>query len=327
MTLPALQWLSGAAHVDVTLLTDSKYCELFGLLLPSVQVVAAEEASRLPAQDAVVDLHRVAGSARVIRRLSVRRGVLRLKVNKEDLRRRALLLPPRLPALLGSPLAAAMAGLAPVHSWPERHLLVIRELFDGFAIQAPERPCVVPGVDPGVLRTASPASLPPVLGIVLGAGWPLKRWTLPSWRALARGWHLESGGAVRVFSGPGEEELAGALGPLPGTTRWLADSPVALATGLVGCDVVVAGDTGPLHLAAALGRKVVGLFGPTPIDSGFWVWEGQGRLVHGSARCSPCSLHGVGTCRLPTRTCLDDLETDRVLAAAVDLSALGRRCA
>jgi len=69
---------------------------------------------------------------------------------------------------------------------------------------------------------------------------------------------------VLVNAGPGEEPLAdvivrrtgGAAVPLVGNL----DQLIAL-TRRIG--LAIAGDTGPLHLACALGRPVVGIYGPT----------------------------------------------------------------
>jgi heptosyltransferase-1 len=68
-----------------------------------------------------------------------------------------------------------------------------------------------------------------------------------------------------VNGGPGEEALARAViaAAAPATPLLLSPSLRQLAALLGLARVVVAADTGPLHLAAALGTPVVALFGPT----------------------------------------------------------------
>jgi lipopolysaccharide heptosyltransferase I len=86
-----------------------------------------------------------------------------------------------------------------------------------------------------------------------GAGRPNKRWMPDRFRDVARRFD-----AVTVW-GPGEEELARDIGGEMAPATDLR----GLAFLLQHARVVVGGDTGPLHLAAALGAKVVGLYGPT----------------------------------------------------------------
>jgi heptosyltransferase-1 len=97
-----------------------------------------------------------------------------------------------------------------------------------------------------------------------GAGWGAKRWPAEYYGALARSLAEELKMQVLVNAGPGEESLAEAVVAASGGTarmmRTSLDELIAL-TRVAG--LVVGGDTGPLHLASALGRPVVGIFGPT----------------------------------------------------------------
>jgi heptosyltransferase-1 len=88
-----------------------------------------------------------------------------------------------------------------------------------------------------------------------GAGRREKQWPAERFRELVR-WAGDR--AVAVW-GPGEEELARATGARTAPRTNLRQ----LAGLLRDASVVVGGDTGPLHLAAALGTPVVGLYGPT----------------------------------------------------------------
>ena len=81
-----------------------------------------------------------------------------------------------------------------------------------------------------------------------------------------------------------------------------------------GARVVVAGDTGPLHLASAVGTPVVGVYGPTdPRNTGPL---GLGaHVVRLGIGCSPCyDLTGPAECKLPDRSvaCMWGLSPDRV---------------
>ncbi|HYO76996.1 MAG TPA: glycosyltransferase family 9 protein, partial [Thermoanaerobaculia bacterium] len=88
-----------------------------------------------------------------------------------------------------------------------------------------------------------------------GAGKANKLWPVERFRELAR----RIGSEVLAVWGPGERELAEEIGvPLAPPTNLRE-----LAFILQQARVVIGGDTGPLHLAAALGAKVIGLYGPT----------------------------------------------------------------
>ena len=96
-----------------------------------------------------------------------------------------------------------------------------------------------------------------------GAGWGAKRWPLERYAAVANKL-IAKGFRVVVNAGPGEERLADDLYRATGN----AATPLSCSLGqLISLTrrvaLVIAGDTGPLHLACALGRPVVGIYGPT----------------------------------------------------------------
>ena len=103
----------------------------------------------------------------------------------------------------------------------------------------------------------------PAVLINPGAGWGAKRWPPERYAVVAKGL-IDRGMCVLVNAGPGEESLAEAIvqgtgGAATSLTCSLAQL-IALTRRIALC---IAGDTGPLHLACALGRPVVGIYGPT----------------------------------------------------------------
>jgi len=91
--------------------------------------------------------------------------------------------------------------------------------------------------------------------LVPGAGRLEKLWPLERFREIAKRY----GDRALVVWGPGELDLAHAIGGTMAPATNLRE----LAFVLKHASVVVGGDTGPLHLADALGTRVVGLYGPT----------------------------------------------------------------
>ena len=155
-----------------------------------------------------------------------------------------------------------------------------------------------------------------------GAAWPNKRWPPARFASLAEELRTRRGLMSVVLWGPGEETLAqetvaaadGAAIASPRTT--IADV-VALARGAA---VMVSGDTGPTHLAAAVGTPIVGIYGPTrPERNGPWLTDDET-----VSRASICQCHHLRQCRLD-RMCLLDIEVQEVLSAVDRRLALADR--
>ncbi len=98
-----------------------------------------------------------------------------------------------------------------------------------------------------------------------GGGWRGKRWPAERYGALYRELARRHGWRGVVNCGPGEDELAEAVCRAAAPeepVRFSTDLPQLMAL-LRRARIVIAGDTGPLHLAVALGTPVVGLYGQT----------------------------------------------------------------
>jgi heptosyltransferase-1 len=103
----------------------------------------------------------------------------------------------------------------------------------------------------------------PVVLISPGAGWGAKRWPAERYGAVA-GALSRQGCTVLVNAGPQEQAIAAevvrASGGVAGAPEFTLERLIALTRRVC---LVIAGDTGPLHLACALAKPVVGIYGPT----------------------------------------------------------------
>jgi lipopolysaccharide heptosyltransferase II len=155
----------------------------------------------------------------------------------------------------------------------------------------------------------------PVL-VNLGATKPANRWLPERFGALARVLTFAPGVPVCFTGGPDDEAAAAAARAATGGAR-VRDlvgrtslrQLVALARRArlyIGCD------TGPMHVAAAVGTPVVALFGPAdPARTGPW---GPGhRVLRVPPPCAPCNRR---TCNQPRHACMEDITVEHVLAAA-----------
>jgi lipopolysaccharide heptosyltransferase I len=149
-----------------------------------------------------------------------------------------------------------------------------------------------------------------------GAAWPNKRWPPASFGRVAERLREKHGLHSIVLWGPGERALAeaiaaasaGAARPAPETTiRDLVEISRRAR-------IIVSGDTGPLHIAAAVGVPAVGVFGPTnPKRNGPWRKEDVA-----ISRYEVCDCHYERRCRRgPDQWCLGTIAVQDV-AAAID---------
>jgi ADP-heptose:LPS heptosyltransferase len=115
-----------------------------------------------------------------------------------------------------------------------------------------------------------------------------------------------------VLWGPGEEALAEAVVAAAGGAAFV--SPKATIADLVvlarGAALMVSGDTGPTHIAAAVGTPIVGIYGPTrPARNG-----PMSPLDVTVSRDAVCQCHHLRRCKLD-RMCLLDIDCGEVLDA------------
>jgi heptosyltransferase-2 len=157
----------------------------------------------------------------------------------------------------------------------------------------------------------------PLVGLSPGAEWgPSKRWPMKRWADLAIDLRRRVPGVRQaIFVGPKEiwlgvrvHEESGKFHPLLGPDLDLA----GLAGVLAHLDLFVTNDSGPMHLAAALGVPCVALFGPT--DRRRTAPSGEGHTVIDlDLWCSPCFRK---RCPLLHHNCLRGIGVDAVAAAA-----------
>ena len=132
-----------------------------------------------------------------------------------------------------------------------------------------------------------------LIGFHPGARWPTRRWAPEDFAALGRRVLAERpDDFVLVFAGPGEEELASGIVDDVADPRALAVTGTTLreVVALVAlCRAMVAGDSGPVHVAASVGTPTVGIFGRNEPERFFPYREEDGhRSVYARVWCSPC---------------------------------------
>ncbi|WP_353118041.1 glycosyltransferase family 9 protein [Nitratidesulfovibrio sp.] len=213
----------------------------------------------------------------------------------------------------------------------ERGLALLREaglLPAGTPIGTPDG--ASGGASGGVSGGAS-APLRPLVALHPYSTHPDKAWLPDAWRDLAGhlsaagyAWFVvgRSGGKGNAVAEAGDDEatplsgfveqtrLAGGLAA-DFTDRTDLRETCAL---LAAADVLVTGDSGPMHLAAGVDTPVVALFGPTTREWGFYPEGPRDVVLETGDACRPCSLHGSRRCAHSGR-CMTGIAPDAVFAA------------
>ena len=179
-------------------------------------------------------------------------------------------------------------------------------------ITTPAREFPIEDVDSDAARSARQLTGGRYALLNPGAAWPNKRWPPARLAAIATELRARHGLMSVVLWGPGEEALAaevvaGANGAAILSAKTTIADLVALARRAA---LMVSGDTGPTHIAAALGTPIVGIYGPTrPVRNG-----PMSPLDVVVSRDAVCQCHHLRRCRLD-RMCLLDIEVAEVLGA------------
>jgi lipopolysaccharide heptosyltransferase II len=154
----------------------------------------------------------------------------------------------------------------------------------------------------------------PLVGLNVGASAPNKRWYPDRYAQVADA--LAESGACILFIGAGSDMPA-----IEATQRAMRQPALSLGGQLSldelifllqRLDVLLSGDTGPAHLAAAVGTPVVGLFGPSRAQH-YAPLGTQHILIDRSYLCAPtCSFW---TCRGDNHACMRAITPDEVISA------------
>jgi heptosyltransferase-2 len=169
------------------------------------------------------------------------------------------------------------------------------------------------GDDDGTAATSAVGGCAPWVAINPGATFgTAKRW-LPERFAAVGDALARRGARVAVVGGPAERPVGEAIAAqMTAPARMLCgETTLADLVGVLArVRLLVTNDSGPMHLAAALGRRVVAVFGPTDWRETHPV-GGEHRLVRESVHCAPCRLR---ECPIDHR-CMRRVTIDRVLGA------------
>ena len=171
----------------------------------------------------------------------------------------------------------------------------------------------------------------PLVGLNPGAGRTIKEWPPERFAHAAADLATRDRATIVLLGSAAERRLGEAVRKRLDEKVPLIDlvgqTPlVDLAAVLSRLQVLVTGDTGPMHLAAAVGTPVVGIFGPTD-PARYAPLIDRSASVHANLWCRPCrrTRRPPARCRHGVPDCLVGVGTDDVVAAIRSLQVLSRR--
>jgi ADP-heptose:LPS heptosyltransferase len=178
----------------------------------------------------------------------------------------------------------------------------------------------LPPHDDRRLRVRPTGGFPPGVGHVVvhpGASVSARAWAPEHHAALVDALAAQ-GTRVIVTGAPSDRALTRFVAGTRALNLGGRTSLAALADVLAGADCLVAGNTGPAHLAAAVGTPVVSLFAPTVPAVRWRPWGVRHELLYVPVPCAGCRAR---ICPVPGHPCLDELDVGDVLAAVQRLSS------
>lgn len=162
----------------------------------------------------------------------------------------------------------------------------------------------------------------PRVAIHAGAGAAVKQWPVEYWAAVAQDL-VQAGALIVLTGGPGERGLAATVAEkmqAPALDLGGQTTLGQLAAIYQQCDLVLGSDSGPLHLAVAVGVPTVHLYGPVPVAKfGPWGPSERHLVLHSPFTCAPCDRLDWPLEALPLHRCMAAIPPEHVLAAALKL--------
>ncbi len=176
-----------------------------------------------------------------------------------------------------------------------------------------------------LLRAAGIPADATLVAIHPGSGAAIKNWSATGWHTVGNALAQDNCVHFVVTAGPGEQELARAVAAgLPHERTIVAGqtSLGTLAALYARCALVLGPDSGPLHLAVAVGTPSVTLYGASdPVRFGPWGPNARHRTVISSIPCRHCGYLALPESALSQHPCMQLIDPAAVTAEAQKLLA------
>ncbi len=154
----------------------------------------------------------------------------------------------------------------------------------------------------------------PIIGISPGGKFPVQRWDVERYAIVAKALKRKYDAAIILIGGPGDLEEASKIKSeagdfvinLVGKTTYMDSAEVVRR-----CCLLISNDSGPVHVAAAVGTPVIGIYSARNLPETWHPWGSDHTiLMNDLPSCRFCQLTVCDT-----RECIDGITVERVLEA------------
>lgn len=158
------------------------------------------------------------------------------------------------------------------------------------------------------------------IAVFPGSKWNTKRWLPEGFVGLI---HLlkKSGFSPVIFGSADERELCEKIAKETGVKNLAGETSIEeLPLALFHARAIISNDSAPVHLASALDKPVVAIFGPTHPSLGFYPLSKKSAIVQNEEiPCRPCGLHGGRSCPEKHFLCMKTISYHQVYSALLSV--------
>jgi heptosyltransferase-2 len=158
-----------------------------------------------------------------------------------------------------------------------------------------------------------------LVGVNAGSVWATKKWPAPKFAELSDKLY-DAGFFCVLYGAPTDAESCAEVTGLAKQPLMNLCSKLPLgqlASYIKAMEILVTNDSGPMHIASAVGTPSVGIFGPTVKSLGFFPYDDKSTVVEKELYCRPCGLHGGNTCPEGHFKCMNDISAQEVFEAVL----------
>ncbi|MFC1546497.1 lipopolysaccharide heptosyltransferase II [bacterium] len=156
-----------------------------------------------------------------------------------------------------------------------------------------------------------------IIGINPGSVWATKRWPIDKYIELIR-ILITKGYKIVVFGDKFDqmikEQIDSEFSNHNNFLNIIGKTTIQELTAFFRClALYITNDSGPMHIAAALGIPIIAIFGPTTKELGFFPYTDKAVIIEKNLPCRPCGRHGSKKCPKKHFKCMKEISVEEII--------------